>query len=191
MDLSKQIFKAFKSKGLTITAQASKAVNQVLSQEQEPESALYLVLDEIRDRIEKREIKSSVIDVDVIKAVVADLSSSEEDLSKEKFQLMDAFSAPKIDYDENQKSYKLVIKPTYSIHGNVHSRANMYRERLNFTLQWLLRSGSFVLGGLSTTRSLPPDVHEITTVTSLLGSTKTRVLFGMITQVCMYIYVYM
>lgn len=186
MDLSKQIFKAFKSKGLSITAQASKAVNEVLSQEQEPENALYLVLDEIRDRIEKREIKSSVIDVDIIRAVVADLSSSEEDLSKEKYQLMDAFSAPKIDFDENHKSYKLIIKPTYAIHGTVHSRANMYRERLNFTLQRLLRSGSFVLGGLST-RSLPPDVHEITTVTSLLGSTKTRVLFGMITQVHIHI----
>lgn len=182
MDLSKQIFKAFKSKGLTITAQASKAVNQVLSQEQEPESALYLVLDEIRDRIEKREIKSSVIDVDIIRAVVADLSSSEEDLFKEKFQLMDAFSAPKIEFDENQKSFKLVVKPTYAIHGTVHSRANMYRERLNLTLQRLLRSGFFVMGGLST-RSLPPDVHELSTVTALLGSTKTRVLFGMLTQV--------
>ena len=181
MDFSREIFKAFKIKGLTVTSQASKALSRVLATENSPEETLQIILDEIKERIRKRDIKSSFIDEDVIVNVIADLSSSEEDLSKEKFQLLDAFSSPKIQYDENNKSYKLLVNHTYKIHGDVFSRANMYRERLILTLQRLLRSGTFVMSGL-TRRTLPPDVHEISTISSLLGSSSTKILFGMLTQ---------
>ena len=91
-ELSRQIFKTFKSRGYSLTSSASSTLCQILQSSieqdnQDPNESLEIVLNEIKERIEKREIKSSLIDVDLIKNIVADLSSSDEDLEKEKFQV--------------------------------------------------------------------------------------------------------
>lgn len=182
MDLSKVIFRSFKAKGLSLTSEASRTLSRVLSKEPNCTESLNCILDEIQSRIEKREITNSIIDLISIESVIADLTNSDEDLTLESTQLLDAFSQPKITFDEHQKVYKLEPKPSYSLHGSIESRAKMYRERLTFTQQRLLRSGSFVqqtIGGHITSTS---DVHELCTITSLLGSTGSKILMGMITQ---------
>lgn len=74
-------------------------------------------------------VRTTIIDVDTITSIVADLSSSEEDLAQESVQvfhlqlihiqqaihllyyfilkLMDSFSLPKLCYDERQKSFRM------------------------------------------------------------------------------------
>jgi hypothetical protein len=142
--MDRTVFRAFKKKGLTLSADASRAVSKVLLVEEDVEGSLERILDEIKERIEKREIKSSVIDVDAVTSVVAFLSSSEEDLQHESTQLFDAFSSPKVVFDERMKTYKVDLNPTYRLHGSVESRASMFRERLLLTQQRLLRSGTLL-----------------------------------------------
>ena len=143
-DRDRLVFRAFKKKGLTLSADASRAISRVLAGEESAESSLEQILDEIKDRIEKKEITSSVIGEDTVISVVAYLSSSEEDLQQESTQLFDAFNSPKIVYDERTKTYKVDPNPIYKLHGTAESRAQMFRERLLLTQQRLLRSGTFI-----------------------------------------------
>lgn len=60
------IFRAFKNKGLSLSAEASKALVSVLSKEADKDGSLGVILDAINERIEKREIRTSVIDVGIV-----------------------------------------------------------------------------------------------------------------------------
>ena len=187
LTMDRSILRSFKLKGLSLSGDASRALSRVLSIEEDPTGSLERILDEIKERIEKREINSSLIDVDAITSVVAYLSSSEEDLQQESTQLFDAFNSPKIEYDERTKTFRVEPKPTYRLHGSVDSRARMFRERLLFTQQRLLRSGIVVTRTMgqshSDTSSVSNNRRELSTIESLLGSTGTKILFGMLTQV--------
>ena len=59
--INREIFKAFKTRGLALKADASKALTSVLSREEDITGSLNLILSEIKDRIEKREIQNAVI----------------------------------------------------------------------------------------------------------------------------------
>jgi hypothetical protein len=192
--MDRKIFKAFKSKGLTLSSEASKALSKELSRADNPEGALEDVLVEIKSRIDKKELKSNVIDLDVVISVVAYLSSDEDDLQQESIQLFDAFSSPKILYDDRAKTYRVDPSPAFTLHGSVTSRSLMYRERLLLTQQRLLRSGQFITRSMSgqtqgAIGAKNGEVHELSTIESLLGSEGSKVLFGMLTQVCIYVYI--
>ena len=186
--MDRKIFRSFKAKGLGLSVDACRALSSVLSREDDADGSLMLILDEIKERIDKRQISSSVIDEEAISSVVAYLSSSEDDLAQESTQLFDAFSSPKVVFDERMKTYKVDAKPTYTLHGTVDTRAQMFRERLLLTQQRLLRSGLFVMRGMGSssssnnTKAGKGEVHELSTIESLLGSEGTKVLFGMLTQ---------
>lgn len=189
-EMDRIVFRAFKKRGLSLTADATRAIGKVLTAEDAPEdleASLERLLDEIKDRIEKKEIKSSVIDLDAISSVVACLSSSEEDLEQQSTELFDAFASPKLVYDERAKTYKVDPNPPYKLHGSVESRARMFRERLLHTQQRLLRSGMFVtrtMGqGYNDSTIVVKKGHELSTIENLLGSVGSKVLLGMITQV--------
>ena len=77
------IFRAFKTKGLSVSADASRALSSVLAKENNPEGSLSLILDEIRQRIEDRKITDIVINETVVRDVVAYLTSSDEDIAHE------------------------------------------------------------------------------------------------------------
>ena len=185
--MDRAILRAFKSKGLSLSGDASRALNRVLTVEDDPSGSLDRILEEVKERIEKRDIKSSLIDVEAIISIVAYLSSSEEDLQQESTQLFDAFSSPKVVFDERTKSYRINAKQAYRLHGSAESRSQMFRERLLLTQQRLLRSKMFVtrtMGkGHSDSSIEISRGEELSTIESLLGSVGVRVLFGIITQV--------
>jgi hypothetical protein len=52
-------------------------------------------------------VTTRIIDVDTITNIVADLSSNDEDVAQEKYQILDAFSTPKLHYDDKNKSFKM------------------------------------------------------------------------------------
>ena len=92
-ELTRQVFKAFKSCGYSLTSNASSTLCEILKSSseqdnQDPIESLDTILTEIKERIEKREIKSFLIDIEVIKNIIADLSSSDEDLEKEQIQVI-------------------------------------------------------------------------------------------------------
>jgi ribosome-binding factor A len=122
----RDLFRIFKSKGLTLSSEATQLLLRTLRGEEDQQQSLATILAEIRVRIEKREgkcytevqcsnelsvnvliVSSSVIDGELITAVVAELSTNEEDIKNNSIQLLDAFHTPKIQFDEKQKHYRL------------------------------------------------------------------------------------
>lgn len=175
--INREIFKAFKSRGLSLRADASKALARVLLQEEDLSGSLQMILGEIKDRIEKKDIKTAVIDLDSIESIVADLSTEDEDYSKESTQLLDAFDTPRIDFDERLKSYKLTSSPPFDLHPAAESKPKMFRDRLVFIQQRLFRS-TFKMRGMGASKSADENVYELSTVDSLLGITEPRYLCG-------------
>eukprot|EP01041_Mallomonas_annulata_P009213 gene9213-19109_t len=176
---NRDIVRSFKAKGLAVSVDASRVLLDVLTSETDPAGSLAIILDEIRERIEKREIKTSVIDVEIIKSIVADLSSNEDDLALESTQLINAYNAPRIEFDERQKVFRVNSQPKCRLHGTVESRAQMYRERLLLIQQRLLRSGGFALRGMGNAQS---GRWELSTISSLLGGKGQHMLLGLLTQ---------
>jgi hypothetical protein len=113
--LTKDIFNAFKRRGLSLTSDSSKDLARQLKDDTDKLGSLSIILDTIRARIEKREIKSSLISKDIITSVILELTATEKDLELESTQLLDAFSSPCMSYDEKTKSYNLNSKPQVSI----------------------------------------------------------------------------
>lgn len=54
----------------------------VLSREEEPSQALEVIMGAIREKIDRRELKSNLVDIKTIEAVVLDLSKDEEEISQ-------------------------------------------------------------------------------------------------------------
>jgi hypothetical protein len=117
-------------------------------------------------------VKTRVIDVEAIERIVADLSSNEDDVAHEIFQVsldfkslslfkhrfinylrkvVDAFSTPYLRYDEKSKTFKWLSNPPRDIFDDVEARSGMFRERLLIIQQRLLRSDLFTLKGIRNT----------------------------------------
>lgn len=101
------IIKKFKAKGLSLTSEAFKKLKSQLSREHDTNQSLEEILDAIEERIAKQEIYSSVIDVDVMRDIVASSTLTEQDLVLERLELIDAFRGPRLSFDERQKTYSL------------------------------------------------------------------------------------
>lgn len=101
------IIKKFKAKGLSLTSEAFKKLKSQLNRENDTNQSLEEILDAIEERIAKQEINSSVIDVDVMRDIVASSTLTEQDLVLERLELIDAFRGPRLSFDERQKTYSL------------------------------------------------------------------------------------
>lgn len=67
--------------------------------EDDPAGALQAIIRAMKARIERNELSSNVVDVDTVSAVVADLSSREEDLADSSTQIQSAFLRPRLYFD--------------------------------------------------------------------------------------------
>jgi hypothetical protein len=94
--LERDIFKRFKNRGWSITSAAIKGLLSVLQKEVDMAKVFEDVVSEITERMDKREVKSSVITVELMEEVCASLSTDEKDIEVRKFKLIDAFAMPRI-----------------------------------------------------------------------------------------------
>ena len=60
-NINREIFKAFKTRGLSLKADASKALSSILSREEDILGSLNDILAEVRERVDKHEITNTVI----------------------------------------------------------------------------------------------------------------------------------
>ena len=129
-----------------------------------------LLIDTIHEQIEKREIVSNVISLDILTTIIGELTSNQQDLIEESIQLIDAFQTPQLDFNEISKTYSMYVclefrlleyvvnkhchstpkSPNESLEsrfGDANSRASLFRRRLLFIRDRLIRSGDFKLRG--------------------------------------------
>lgn len=63
------------------------------------EEALQTIIRAIKARIDRNELASNLVDVDVVSSVVADLTSREQDLAESSTQTQSAFDRPRLYFD--------------------------------------------------------------------------------------------
>ena len=68
-----------------------------------------LLIDTIHEQIEKREIVSNVISLDILTTIIGELTSNQQDLIEESIQLIDAFQTPQLDFNEISKTYSMYV----------------------------------------------------------------------------------
>ena len=204
----RSIFRKFKTHGLSIQSDASRVLYGVLEKQEDFNLALRDVISNVRDRIERREISSSVISSSDIEAVVLDMTENEHDLLLASTQVFDAFqNTPLLKFDEQYKTYKIQQKVSdnanIKLHNDSSMKPTMFRERLKFIEQRLLRSGRFSLSSgvqgknnNNNTNNINNNDNinnnnndnnkapliEISSIESLLGDSGTKLLLGYITQ---------
>ncbi len=181
--MEREIIKRFKSRGWSITSAAIKGLISTLQKDcgDDWKEWLTKVLTDIKERSEKQEVKSTVIDEDLMKEVVGYLTMDDDDREHKKFKLVDSFNMPRISFDEKAKSYNLDPEPSYNLHPDVDSRARMYRERLLLATQRAQRVSKFGTRGITSSTS-GNNANVLSTIESLLGDSGKRILLGMLTQ---------
>eukprot|EP00953_Heterococcus_sp_UTEX-ZZ885_P027635 14806-Heterococcus_DN1.PRE.4 len=178
---ARQIATAFRYQGLQLTGDAMKAVISVLQQEEDAAAALSSVIIAVKDRIEKNELRTSVIDEAAIAAVVVDLSNTADDLARDRLTVFSAFGGARIWYDPLRKTLQLETEAERSsvLHAGPEAKAVMLKERLLLVQQRVARHELFCPPVISSSKR---DYLKITPLDSLLGSHGTKCLLGMLTQ---------
>ncbi len=89
----KTVFKHFKLAGLSLTADASEELCLLLQYEDQDDvqGKFQDILNAVKELVERREIKTSVIDKNTILNIIGDLSADSEDITKQRLALIDAF----------------------------------------------------------------------------------------------------
>lgn len=69
------------------------------SREEDADEAVQAIIRSTKARIERNELSSNVVDVDTVSAVVAELTSREQDLTDSSTQMQSAFLRPRLYFD--------------------------------------------------------------------------------------------
>ncbi|CAM9667561.1 unnamed protein product, partial [Laminaria digitata] len=145
MSSAQAVFRAFKLQGLGIRADAARAIVRVVDREEDVDGAVQAIIKATKARIERNELGSNVVDVDTVSAVVADLTSREQDLADSSTQMQSAFHRPRLYFDPVRNTLLLEDAGSRkrSMHGPAESKARMYRERFLMVRQRVHRHHLF------------------------------------------------
>lgn len=75
--------------------------------EEDVDEAVQAIIRSTKARIERNELSSNVVDVGTVSAVVADLTSGEQDLADSSTQIQSAFLRPRLYFDPVRKTLLL------------------------------------------------------------------------------------
>lgn len=170
---------------------ALKGVMSVLKRETEKEEALMRMIRSLKGRIDRGESDSSVVSVEDISQVVADLSKDSEDLAKEGMEIFDSFRIPRIKYNAARKEFfsrKMQGKfPADGkkghgrrLHAEAGEKMSRIRDRFVLVHQRLMRHEIFsppVAG------SKKKDFIKITPIESVRGSAGRKCILGVLSQI--------
>ncbi|CAM9215034.1 unnamed protein product [Ascophyllum nodosum] len=181
MSSAQAVFRAFKLQGLGIRADAARAIVRVASGEDDPDDAVQAIIRATKARIERNELGSNVVDVDTVTAVVAELTSGEQDLADSSTQIQSAFYRPRLYFDPVRNTLLLEDSGTRKrrTHGPSESKARMYRERYLMVRQRVQRHELFRPPIIESSRR---DYIKLSPLDSLVGSSDLRWLLGMLIQ---------
>ena len=184
---TRQISKRFRSLGLILQKEAVFAVQNVLKNEVEPVEAMELILDAVTKKIEISNENSSVVNINMIETVVAELTREEDDIANESISVISAFDTPIVQYSAVNKSFYFGDRSQqHSLHASAISKTQMYRERLELVNQRIMRNKNFSKPTFGNNKlsssSAPRQYVELTSLDSLVGLSGRKNLLGMLTQ---------
>ena len=113
-DLKNQISTSFKLSGLTVRLEACKYLVGLLTPVGEDERQSWI--DKIIDKVQSGNLKSNVIDKDILSAAVKECTNQEAgNTNLEILSVFDAFEVPRLTFNQERKKFILFLKTTMSI----------------------------------------------------------------------------
>jgi len=203
----RQIISTFKKRGLSLSPKALNALLSILKHEETGQSTetLHRILDEIKGRLMNSNSTSLVVSLDLMEAVVADMSRDGRDVMEEAMQLLDLSSEPpKLQFDLMNRRFSLVspqkdnqnrgserdqgnqsrssslLDINSNYFGSSDDKVNMLMQRYALIHQRLMRNEHFKP---RLVQSDSDNVRKITPIEGLLGSSGDKILLGIIVQV--------
>lgn len=166
----------FKLRGLALTKEALQAaVTFVASSDLGEAAALELLLDGLK----KRNLASSIVGRDVVENLVYE-SRDPQRQEAAPLHFIDAFQIPRHSYDPLRKKF-FVNGKRPCVLGEATSKALLYRERLLLLQQRLQRNKEFCRPALEL-QGNQDNLKELTPLQSLLGTSGTKFIIGVISQ---------
>lgn len=176
----KDISKAFKLSGLTISSDAVVGVWRQLRHEEDLQTSLQVIIGGIKTYLKQNQVKGSVIDSDVVEKVVAELTSDETDVVHDSLQLISAFDHANLCYKREKKEFYIAPRAGAAVNGVAKDKIEMYRSRLALIHQRLLRQKIFH-APLNVVSSRSEDSYiKLCPVESLIGTTGVQRVLGML-----------
>jgi len=115
-----RIQRAFKMRGLSIRLDACDAVLNVLQRQEDPQQALNVLLNALKEHMATNNIASigaAVVTKQLLSVVVSELSKDSQDIMAESVQLLGAFETPRLFYDSMRKEFTLLSNEERSLHS--------------------------------------------------------------------------
>eukprot|EP01134_Creolimax_fragrantissima_P004023 CFRG4023T1 len=145
--LSQQVYQAFKRKGLHLHVDASHYLEGSLSEVDLNE--LSVPLQKIIESVDRDELHSNVVNIDVIKEAVAsvlrDLDTTDDDgvVQSLPLEIIDVFAIPKMAYDPDRKGF-LETSKNKNLYPDGEAKAAMFKDRYQIIQQRLSRNPHFM-----------------------------------------------
>lgn len=184
-NMGRMIGRAFKKGGYIIQADAVRALQNVLKNEDDPKASLELVIQTMTRKLDNGTASSgNIISVDLIMHVVAELTRDVDDITNDSLQVVSAFDTPIVKYDQVNKSFYFQSRDNCkSLFGSPEAKVTMFRDRLELIRQRLERNKDFAAPTLNhASASREKSYVTLSTLDSLVGISGRRNLLGMIIQ---------
>lgn len=170
---SRQIQKSLRLRGLEVRPEALKAIQSVLGKEEDHLGALDKLTTALKEQLAAESLSSCssgvlaetvsnrtkiscIVSREHVEKAVLELSKNDEDVIKESTKVLDSFSIPQVRYDPTTRRFQTVSNSWDPLHGPQAHKLNMFRERLEFVHQRMMRNALFTpsLSGESTSHKV-------------------------------------
>ena len=179
---SKQLTKAFRLRGLSVRKEAVRAIESVLRQEDDAKQALEQILDGIKARIDRAELRSSMVDIETVRQVVATLTKNDDDFARDSIRVFSAFDTPEVRFNPSQKQFAALDSKRRRLHANAAAKIALYRDRFTVMRERVLRSPMFTPPLLGAASSKVSTYCQITPLESLPSAVGKHYLLAMLTE---------
>ena len=119
---TRRVTRFFKSRRLTLQAEALEALMNVLSREEHQEDVLKTIVETLQ---QQNDNNKGIVSVEMLQDVVRDLSRNSKDVNDEALQLLNAFETPRLCFDSMRKQFKLEVDEKRSIFGEATDKVGL------------------------------------------------------------------
>ena len=177
-----KIITGFKMNGLSLRSDASKYLVEALSPLKRSEVEIWL--ERIIESVQKQPLESTAIGRDIIESAVQEINQDSEEDNDKVFNLINAFSIPRLTYNADRKKFLPSTEKKPCLHGTAKDKADMFRDRYTILRQRTMRHELFMPATVASTNQ-KASKFELKSVEHLLGSStsiENVIVLGMLTQ---------
>eukprot|EP00457_Paulinella_chromatophora_P005543 gb/GEZN01005560.1/.p1 GENE.gb/GEZN01005560.1/~~gb/GEZN01005560.1/.p1 ORF type:complete len:534 (-),score=90.17 gb/GEZN01005560.1/:109-1710(-) len=182
--LTRLISQSFRKHGLTLKADASKALHEYVSSVTEKDQTVQAeaLVAELVVMIKEKQLKQKHVTLDLVQAAVSQLEKQSKRKAGTNLVLtLDAFDQPRFQFESVSKTFR-PVPDQGSRHGEAKEKAMMFRGRFEALKQQLLRNDVFSPPPMSAGPASRKDYYAITDIESLVGAPGRKCVFGMLTS---------